>query len=679
MSLPILVGVEHEYQLDPLRGPLDFRQMIHTLGIDGARLDPGDVHAYRLRSGVVLTADGVTAEVATPPVPLVPDFVESLVDLQQAGLRELTRALPEGTPVFGYSTHISVSVPDALNDELCALYARTFGPALMFQMNSIRTEGIFIRPRPGRIEFCGNYLPDDRLRSAAVFAAASVAACFAHLEGSSTALAALPDDIEVAIGTDPIRYGLYLLADSFSPGVSEREQDLLLRAGSGTVSLGELLRQSWSAVQAFLPDTPPAEDFASDGRSYPRRDLGESPASGATTAVRPTIAYLGRPELAAYGAILEPVARPRFGVSAVAAVWDFTILEIADHARTGYVTVPRALLPAFWTELTEGARDAQIEDFLDAGAHGRVLETNHQTQQFGLWDDLVVSQRLLSPERLPSPAASARATSEVGGTSERSPAAPASGTSSGPAPTSTIATTEGAARPGKRPRSLIPGHTGAPVDETPTGGDDEVPGRPGKRSAELDPGRVGKIPLEAPPLISLPSPFDQRILVAMLIAVLVVVVIVVLLLTGGGGTTEEPAATGTAASTGTTEATVTATSGVTVPPPVVGPITALLAPPTTTYSIEASSPDGLVLSYRWTLVADEGQDCGTITPSDAATATPLRSFVQWSHANEAPDDCNHDAADHPFNIEVEVSDGVNPAVTRSYRGSKTGTGPDAAE
>ena len=60
------VGIEHEYTLTRAGQPLDFRSIIHTLPINGRRLDPGDVNAYRLRSGLALTADGAEAELATP-------------------------------------------------------------------------------------------------------------------------------------------------------------------------------------------------------------------------------------------------------------------------------------------------------------------------------------------------------------------------------------------------------------------------------------------------------------------------------------------------------------------------------------------------------------------------------------------------------------------------------------
>ena len=123
----------------------------------------------------------------------------------------------------------------------------------------------------------------------------------------------------------------------------------------------------------------------------------------------------------------------------------------------------------------------------------------------------------------------------------------------------------------------------------------------------------------------------------------------------------------------TTPAPTEATPSVAVAAPVVGPIEAELVVPVTTYRIEASSPAGLPLSYRWFLEAAPGQECGAKSPS---TSAPTDSAVaSWSHANESPDNCDHDAPDHPFSVRVEVSDGVNPPVIRTYEGSNSGTGP----
>jgi len=95
----------------------------------------------------------------------------------------------------------------------------------------------------------------------------------------------------------------------------------------------------------------------------------------------------------------------------------------------------------------------------------------------------------------------------------------------------------------------------------------------------------------------------------------------------------------------------------------VSAITATLITPVTTYTVNASDPEGASLTYTWTW--DGG--CGVWTPS-GNTAT-------WSHPNGAPPSgCPHDSASHPATITVRVSDGVN-AVTKTYSGSLAGSGP----
>ena len=73
-----LVGFEHEYTLTRDGHPIDFRDLIHNLRIPGSRLDPGDINAYRLRSGMAITCDDAEAEVATPPLPVRPGFAREV-------------------------------------------------------------------------------------------------------------------------------------------------------------------------------------------------------------------------------------------------------------------------------------------------------------------------------------------------------------------------------------------------------------------------------------------------------------------------------------------------------------------------------------------------------------------------------------------------------------------------
>jgi len=158
-----LVGLEHEYSLTRDGQPLDFRTILHTLPVPGLRLDPGDINAYRLRSGLALTADGAEAELATPPISVQPGFAAE-VELWAAMARtQLDAVLPAGVEASGYSTHISVALPGVEGEPVARLYARTFAAAFAFLIENTDSQGIYIRPRTGRLELCGDFVDGPRL------------------------------------------------------------------------------------------------------------------------------------------------------------------------------------------------------------------------------------------------------------------------------------------------------------------------------------------------------------------------------------------------------------------------------------------------------------------------------------------------------------------------------------
>jgi hypothetical protein len=94
-------------------------------------------------------------------------------------------------------------------------------------------------------------------------------------------------------------------------------------------------------------------------------------------------------------------------------------------------------------------------------------------------------------------------------------------------------------------------------------------------------------------------------------------------------------------------------------PPTAGGIIAVLSPPATTYTVQASDPEGEALRYTWTST----NNCGTFTGANSPT------FV-WSHPHPP---CGDETV-HPGTIRVQISDG-GLAVLREYtNGSASGTG-----
>src|SRR4051812_48076191 len=102
-----VAGVEREYRvLDAAGEAVDFRALIGTLHLPGGGLDPGDPNAHHLPSGVLLTADGAEAEIATPPIPVQPAFSRAASAWAELGEDALAAALPPGSAIEGFSTHL---------------------------------------------------------------------------------------------------------------------------------------------------------------------------------------------------------------------------------------------------------------------------------------------------------------------------------------------------------------------------------------------------------------------------------------------------------------------------------------------------------------------------------------------------------------------------------------------
>lgn len=384
-----LIGLEHEYSLFAHGRRVDFRELIDDLPVGGQRLDPGDRNARRLLSGLVLTCDAEDAEVVSPPVPVQPGFTGELEAWAAEGRTALSNVLPPDIDVVPFSTHLSAAMPDETAGAACALFAVTFAPALMLFLDGPGSSGVFVRPRPGRLELCGEHAGGARLRAAAALVAGGARTCAAAGDGLPPRLAV---DVRPATG----RYGLFVgrhLAFGFDLYAAPRTAALPL-AGGGTIAAQDYLDVTWRAVGAALGADAGAQDLATgDAMVAGTLPLGVE-GSDSTDAVAPR-----PPSPSPFGAVLGPRHRPGFGVTAEAATWDFTILRLHGGRRDAFASVPGATLDVFLHQLDAGRLDGLLLGYLDADPTGRVLHARHQALVPDLWDDAVIGAELLPFER----------------------------------------------------------------------------------------------------------------------------------------------------------------------------------------------------------------------------------------------------------------------------------------
>ena len=395
-----LIGLEHEYRLTRDGKPIDFRDIIHMLPVRGRRLDPGDLNAYRLPSGLALTCDDAEAEVACPPVDVRPGFASAIDDWAFTGRTALRDVLPSEIELLGHSTHLSASMPAAINDRACALFGRTFAPVLSLLVDRADSFGVYVRPRPGRLEFCGEYVSGQRLTAAAAFVAGGARACADAVTGDPEAVRRMPPTLAVRFLPASGRYGLYVGRSSafgFDLYQAGRHTELPRKCG-GSITAQEQLEIAWSAASTSLGGSA----AASDREAVDRIVAGRLPL-GIEERERPDGAEnRERLQPSVYGSVIEPRGRPGFGVAAVVATWGFTVFRIDGYGRRAFACVPRGNLAAFVDRLEHGMLDETLSRFLASPATGRVLASHEQTQEPGLWDEVGNERDLLPPEREPT-------------------------------------------------------------------------------------------------------------------------------------------------------------------------------------------------------------------------------------------------------------------------------------
>ena len=386
-SREFLVGVEHEFRVLSGGVQVDFRELIHQLPIDGVRIDPGDRNAYRCPSGIAVTTDGAEAEFATPPVAVRPGFVKELERWVEAGRAEIEAALPPGFALEGYSTHISITVPDDVSDIVAARFVSHFSAAFALLLERADSQGIYVRPRPGRLELCGEFADGEALGAAALFAVGAVKACLAG------ATADVPDSaVETLPGVE--RFGVRVLRDAYGLDLYAAGRSGALSAAGGSVSVQLYLERGWDCARRFV------RAFAAQGELrlldeivHGRRPLaierkgeaGHQPG--------------GCPPRSAFGVALRPPGGAKFALAPALMTWELAVFRVTGEEREGYVGVPRRALAAFERQAARGKLDRQLAAFLRAPAAGRVLEARAQVAEPALFDALGDGSGLVAPER----------------------------------------------------------------------------------------------------------------------------------------------------------------------------------------------------------------------------------------------------------------------------------------
>jgi hypothetical protein len=346
-------GVEHEYEVHDAGGlPVDFRALCGDLAL-GRRLDPGDPRAARGPWGGVVTADGREAEVVTPPVPVGPRAADELHAWTTSGRRFLAGALPAGHTLTGYSTHVSVAVPDALVRRVAELVVAHLSPALMLLLDRPTSPGLLVRPRPGRLEICGEYADGRALRHAAAVVLAAADLCTAAAR-SRRLRAGLPATL--AVRTEPARqrFGCYLDRTAFGPDLYATGRATVLRTRRGTVTAGDRL----AAVVELLGDRLASLLAADDLAGLHAVAAAEEPLP--LEQDRPPVDDGPRVPLAPLDLRDRVAGAVRVGV--VSATWWTYVLRLDGPAASRWLTVPRPWLGSLLDGLDTGRLDGAVAD-----------------------------------------------------------------------------------------------------------------------------------------------------------------------------------------------------------------------------------------------------------------------------------------------------------------------------
>lgn len=401
---PPRVGIEHEFAVFVDGEQRRFTELIHELGVDGFAVHPTDPDFYFTPIGSSIMADGAVAEVATPPIEVTPGFTAELDRWVGRSTDLLHDALSDDMTTEGGSTHISVSVSGRRNDRLALVYARTFAAALMLLMDRPESPGMLVRPRPGRTEFCGEYLTGPALRVAAGFAAVSVVA----LERALVEDGPLPPLLDVELEPGRRRYGWYVDRAAFGVDLYADGRQARLRLADGsTIGAGEYLANAWRFCATTSKDMLDAAEYSEIDRVVSGRT--PIPVEDPGRALLPSANGLPAPHPMA--SVMRYRRHNGFTVAPKLATWDWVGLEVTGDMGMALAVIPLDSLESFGSSLEAGSLDESITTAMRANGDGPVFKHHSQAESPGLFSSAEVGPALLPEDRYgigPGPATLAR-------------------------------------------------------------------------------------------------------------------------------------------------------------------------------------------------------------------------------------------------------------------------------
>lgn len=362
-----LIGVEQELTVWNADQQVDFRSVIHGLGLGRRHLDPDDPNAYRLPSGAVVTCDGAEAEIALAPAEIGPDFARDVAGIAAQEQLALQRRLPAGYQLRGFSTHISVEVPEPLVVAVAERYVTTFGPAMMLAMDGPDQPGLRVRPRHRRLELCGDFVSGRRLREALELGAGSVAATLAATEAGTQQ--ALPPLVDATIRPAIERPGWFI--DRAALGLARDAQPEALRlADRRRMTVKRHVTLARSSARAALATWLAA---AADGATPGRRPFGD---------------------------VLRTRRRADLAIAPVMVTWPLNVFIVAagGSRRPAFAVVPREWLGAFLDGFDRGDLDSTLRGYAGARRLASRARSWRDARMPGLYDDVPSRAGLLPPE-----------------------------------------------------------------------------------------------------------------------------------------------------------------------------------------------------------------------------------------------------------------------------------------